>query len=78
MSGALAERDFVTKLEKAGFVAVEVVSRKPWGVDDCSLYPLFTDELIQLMERLIPAEQRDQIGESIVIKARLGLDGAAR
>jgi hypothetical protein len=71
VSGALAERDFVDKLEKAGFVAVEVVDRKPWGVGDCSFYPLFTDDLIELMERLIPPEKRDHIGDSIVIKARL-------
>ncbi len=71
MSGALAERDFVDKLEKSGFTAIEIVGRKPWGVEDCRVYPLFTEDLIGLMERLIPRERRDHIGESIVIKARL-------
>jgi arsenite methyltransferase len=50
---------------------VEVVHRQPWGVDDCALYPLFGEELIALMRRLIPADQQDHVGESIVIKARL-------
>lgn len=72
MSGALAERDFVHKLERSGFTAIEVVGRRPWGVADCRIYPLFTEDLIDLMERLIPREERDHIGESIVIKALLG------
>ncbi len=72
MSGALAERDFVERLEKTGFDRVEVVDRKPWGIEECRLYPLFTPDLIELMERLIPGEKRDRIGDSIVIKARLG------
>ena len=72
MSGALAERDFVEKLQQAGFVDVEVVHRRPWGIDDCAVYPLFTYDLIALMRRLIPAEIQDHIGESIVIKARRG------
>ncbi|MGH2757559.1 MAG: hypothetical protein ACRDI3_07205 [Actinomycetota bacterium] len=71
MSGALAERDFVSKLQKVGFGAIEVVSRQPWGIADCSLYPLFDDELIALMERVIPYEQQAHIGDSIVVKARL-------
>ncbi|HZA39377.1 MAG TPA: hypothetical protein VFA00_01995 [Actinomycetota bacterium] len=72
MSGALAERDFVEKLEKAGFRDIEVVTRRPWGVDDCALYPLFTDELIALMRKLIPVEDQSRVANSIVVKARLG------
>lgn len=71
MSGALAERDFVEKLDRAGFEDVEIVDRRPWGVDDCALYPLFDDDLVALMRRLIPQERQDRVGESIVIKARL-------
>lgn len=71
MSGALAERDFVEKLQKAGFEDVRVVDRRPWGIDDCVLYPIFDEDLIGLMRRLIPGEQQGQIGESIVIQARL-------
>lgn len=72
MSGALAERDFVHKLNKAGFQDIEIVHRAPWGIDDCALIPLFTEELIALMRRLIPIEQQDRIGDSIVVKARGG------
>lgn len=69
MAGALAERDFVHKLGKAGFSGAEVLHREPMGVEDCALYPLFTDELIQLMRELIPAEQQHAVAISIVITA---------
>ena len=72
MSGALAERDFVEKLVKAGFEDIEVVTRRPWGVDECALYPLFTNELIGLMRTLIPVEDQLRVANSIVVKARLG------
>lgn len=69
MAGALAERDFVLKMEKAGFGTVEVLHREPMGVEDCALYPLFTDELLQLMRELIPAEAQDAVAVAIVIAA---------
>jgi arsenite methyltransferase len=71
VSGALAERDFVEKLQKVGFSSIEVVSREPWGIGDCALYPLFDDDLIALMKRVIPFEQQSRVGDSIVVKARL-------
>lgn len=70
MSGALAERDFVEKLKRAGFEAIRVVDRKAWGINECALYPLFDDDLIALMRRLIPVDEQAHVGDSIVIKAR--------
>lgn len=70
MSGALAERDFVEKLEKAGFVDVEIVAREPRSIDDFSLYPLFTPELLDLMRRLIPPEQQGSVATAVVVTAR--------
>ncbi len=69
MAGALAERDFVAKLEKAGFEGVEVVDRQPVSVDDFTLYPLFTDDLIDLMRRLIPPEQQATVATAVVVRA---------
>lgn len=69
MAGALAERDFVTKLEKAGFEGVEVVDRRPVSVDDFTLYPLFTDDLIELMRSLIPPEQQGAVATAVVVRA---------
>jgi arsenite methyltransferase len=72
VAGALAEDDFVAKLEKAGFVAVEIVHREPMSIDDCALYPLFTDEVIRLMRQLIPIDKHPRVAVSIVIRASLG------
>ena len=70
MAGALTERDFVIKLERAGFVEIEVLERAPIGIDDCALYPLFTEELLATMRRMIPTERLDAIAISAVIQAR--------
>jgi SAM-dependent methyltransferase len=69
VAGALKEEDFVRQLEKAGFVAVEVVDRAALSVDDCALYPLFTDEVIGLMRKLIPAAKQAEVAISVVIRA---------
>ena len=58
-----------------GFTSIQVVDREPWGIADCALYPLFDDELIALMRQVIPPTQQNHIGDSIVVKARLGQDG---
>lgn len=77
MSGALAERDFVIKLTRAGFRDIVIAERRPWGIDDCQMYPLFDDDLVALMRRTIPAERWSRVGDSIVVKARLGTGGDA-
>ena len=70
MSGALTERDFVRKLEQAGFVDIEIVERAPMGVRDWALYPLFTEDLLELMRTLIPPERQESVATAIVLKAR--------
>jgi arsenite methyltransferase len=71
VAGALKEEDFVAKLEKAGFVDVEILNREPLSVDDCTLYPLFTDEVIRLMRKLIPADRQPEVAISVVVRASL-------
>ncbi|HEY7793113.1 MAG TPA: hypothetical protein VIA10_03810 [Gaiellaceae bacterium] len=71
MAGALTERDFVAKLETAGFVDVEVLERSPLGVEDLALYPLFTPDLLELMRQLIPRDRQDAVGVAVVVRARL-------
>jgi arsenite methyltransferase len=70
VAGALTERDFVTKLERAGFTGIEIVERTPLGVDDCALYPLFTPDVLDLMRTLIPTERQQTIGVAVVVRAR--------
>jgi arsenite methyltransferase len=70
VAGALTERDFVEKLEKAGFGEVQAHQREPVSVDDLALYPLFTPELIQLMRTLIPPERQAAVATAVVMTAR--------
>jgi arsenite methyltransferase len=67
----LTERDFVDKLEKAGFGEIEIRHREPVSVDDLTLYPLFTAEIIGLMRTLIPADRRGAVATSVIVTAKL-------
>jgi hypothetical protein len=70
VAGALTERDFVEKLERAGFGEIAVRHREPVSVDDLALYPLFTPELLRLMRELIPQERQSAVATAIVLTAR--------
>ncbi len=71
VAGALAEHDFVRKLERAGFSGVDVLHREPLSIDDCALYPLFSDHVIRLMRQLITPEKHSAVAVSVVIRASL-------
>jgi arsenite methyltransferase len=71
VAGALSEQDFLRKLEIAGFVEVEVRHREPLSIDDCALYPLFPDEVISLMRKLIPFERQQRVAVALVVTATL-------
>ena len=70
MSGALAERVFAEKLERAGFVDVWVGGHQPYGIDDAAKYPLFTPELIEIMRRTISPDRQDHVATGVIVKAR--------
>ena len=61
MSGAMAERVFAGKLQRAGFADVWVGGHQPFGIDQAALYPLFTPEVIQVMRETIPADRQDHV-----------------
>ena len=69
MSGALAERVFAEKLERAGFVNVWVGGHRPFGIEDAALIPLFTQEIIEVMRRTIRADHQDRVATAVIIKA---------
>jgi arsenite methyltransferase len=71
VAGALTERDFVDKLEKAGFGEIAVRLREPVSVDDLTLYPLFTAEIIGLMRTLIPSDRQSTVATSVIVTAKL-------
>jgi len=49
-----------------------VLERRPLGIEDCALYPLFDDELLDLMRRLIPGERQNAVAIAVVVRARRG------
>lgn len=69
MSGALAERVFVKKLENVGFADIEIVERHPFRLADAARYPLFTPDLIELMEELLSPERQDSVATGVTIRA---------
>jgi hypothetical protein len=69
VSGALAERVFAEKLQRAGFANVWVGGHRPFGIEDAALMPLFTDEVIKLMRRTISADHQDRVATAVIIKA---------
>lgn len=41
------------------------------SVADWALYPLLTDDLLELMRTLVPPERQDRVATAIVLRARL-------
>ena len=70
MSGALAERVFAEKLERAGFQDIWVGGHQPYGIDDAARYPLFTPELIEIMKRTISPDRQHHVATGVIVKAR--------
>jgi hypothetical protein len=70
VSGALAERVFAEKLERAGFVDVWVGGHQPFGIDDAARYPLFTPEVIEVMRRTISRDRQDHVATGVIVKAQ--------
>lgn len=66
----MAERVFARKLEKVGFADVWIGEKQPFGIEQAAIFPLFTDEVVELMRELIPAERRDSVAISVIAKAR--------
>lgn len=66
----MAERVFARKLEKVGFADVWIGEKQPFGIDDAAIFPLFTDEVVDLMRKLIPAERQGAVAFSVIAKAR--------
>lgn len=72
VSGALSEIDYIEKLKRSGFTGVQVLHREPFSVDDCALYPLFPlfpEDLIRLMKKLIAPEKQNAVAVAVVITA---------
>lgn len=43
---------------------------RPFGIEEAALYPLFTEELIEVMRRTIPPERHSHVATGVIVKAR--------
>lgn len=72
IAGAMSEDAFTGKLRRAGFTDVSVGAHQAFSLDDVAAYPLFTDEVLALMDRLLDAPARAHIATSVVVQATRG------
>jgi arsenite methyltransferase len=77
LSGALSETALYKALRRAGFRDVAIEPLEPFGIDECSLYPLFSDDLLDLLRSVIARQQQGRIATSVLVRARKGRDGEA-
>jgi hypothetical protein len=66
----LAERVFAEKLHRAGFVDVWMGGHRPSSIDEAADYPLFTEQVIELMRRTMTPEHQDHVATGVIVKAR--------
>lgn len=52
-----------------GFEQIEVLERHPFKLDDASRYPLFTPDLIHLMQKLLSPERQAEVATAITVTA---------
>ena len=70
LSGALSEIALYKGLRRAGFRDVAIEPLHDFGIAECALYPLFNDELLELLRRLVPAERHGRIARSVFVRGR--------
>lgn len=77
LSGALSEIALYKGLRRAGFREVAIEPIEGFGIAECALYPLFTEELLSLLRSLVPPERHDRIATSVLVRARKPVAGEA-
>jgi arsenite methyltransferase len=75
LSGALSEIAMYKGVRRAGFRDVAIEPIESFGIAECALYPLFDDELIDMLRARVPAERHNRIASSVVVRARKPAQG---
>lgn len=75
LSGALSETALYKGLRRAGFREVAIEPIESFGIAECALYPLFNDELLDLLRARLPVERHDRIAASVLVRARKPASG---
>jgi hypothetical protein len=58
LAGALAGPVRAKKVGNVGFEAIEIVDRRPVGIEELARYPVFPAEFVDFLRRAIPADRR--------------------
>lgn len=56
-------------MKNVGFDGVEILDRSPFSMEEATEYPLFTPDLIDLMQRLLSPGQRQEVATVVTLKA---------
>jgi len=70
IAGALSQDVLNKKLGNVGFEDIELSEHTPFSLDDVLLYPLFSDDVVALMRRLLTPEAQQRVAVSLIAKAR--------
>lgn len=70
LSGALSEIAMYKGVRRAGFREVAIEPIEPFGIAECSLYPLFDDQLIGLLRERVPRGRHHRIAASVLVRAQ--------
>lgn len=60
IAGAVSERVLRRKLARAGFDDIDVTGHSSRSLEDVALYPLFSEEVLQLLRQLLPRADQQQ------------------
>jgi SAM-dependent methyltransferase len=69
LSGALSEIAMYKGVRRAGFRDVVIDPIESFGIAECALYPLFDDELLDLLRARVPADRHERIAASVLVRA---------
>ena len=58
------------KFFNVGFIGIEIVERRAFGLEDLTRYPLFVPDFIEFLRRIMPSRRHAELVFSIVVTAR--------
>lgn len=58
------------KFFNVGFDRIEVMERKPCGLEEMSRYPIFSPEFTDFLRRTVPPHRHAELAFSIVVTGR--------
>lgn len=57
------------KVFNAGFEGIEMLDRRPVGIDELARYPVFPEEFVEFLRRTVPAARHAELVWSVVVAA---------